>query len=177
MITGVATVRGLEVLLCQRKLLRMYKRPVLTTALIFIAILVFASTAFAVVELETLRYAKPVRAIEGKLTGGGHVARLSVQVYDNAKVWLDDSMSMAEKRKRQTLVASAEPNDRGEFKIKHLPKGFYGVEFGNGGMGGYNILSVLVNVDPMGTKDKLCVDVSLEGAPWPRSSIRKCLPK
>jgi hypothetical protein len=122
----------------------MYRKPVLIAVLISVGILFFTSIALAVVEIETVRYERPVRTIRGKLTGFGNVVpNLSVQVYDNAKVWLDDSMPIAEKRKRQTLVASAEPNDRGEFKVKHLPKGFYEVEFGNGGMGGYNVLSVL----------------------------------
>jgi hypothetical protein len=156
----------------------MYRKPALAAVLISIIFWFFTGLALAVVEFETMRYERPVRTIRGKLTGFGQVVpSLSVQVYDNAKVWLDDSLSIAEKRKRQTLVASAEPNDRGEFKVKHLPKGLYEIEFGNEGMGGYNILSVLVNVDPRGAGDKLCVDVSLEGAPSPQSSVRRCTPK
>lgn len=143
-----------------------------------IFILFFSSVALPVVEFETVRYERPLRTIRGKLTGFGYVvSSLSVQVYDNAELWLDDSMPMVEKRKRQNLVASAEPNEHGEFKVKHLPKGFYEIEFGNGGTGGYNILSVLVNVDPKGAKDALCVDVSLESVPSPRSSVRRCTPK
>ena len=96
-----------------------------------------------------------------------------VDVYDNARVSLDDSLPPVEQRKRQSKVASVEPNDKGEFSIKHLPKGFYEVEVGNHGMGGYHVLSVLVNVDPKGTNDKLCVDLSLEGGNA-RSTVAKC---
>jgi hypothetical protein len=96
-----------------------------------------------------------------------------VDVYDNAQVRVDDSVPFAEQRKRQTKVASVEPNGKGEFNIKNLPKGFYEVEFGNRGMGGYNVLSVLVEVDPKGTKDRLCVDLSIESGEG-RSKVAKC---
>ena len=100
-------------------------------------------------------------------------AEVWVDVYDNAQVCLDDSMAPVEQRKRQTKVASVEPNYKGEFSIKHLPKGFYEVEVGNHGGGGYHVLSVLVNVDPKGANDKLCVDLSLEGSN-PESTAAKC---
>jgi hypothetical protein len=96
-----------------------------------------------------------------------------VDVYDHAEVCLDDSLPPIEQRKRQTKVASAEPNDNGEFSIQHLPKGFYEVEVGNHGMGGYHVLSVLVRVDPKGTKDRLCVDLSLEGSDA-HSAVAEC---
>ena len=128
-----------------------------------ISLLFLASVSFAVIVHDTVRYERPVRSIRGRVTGYGQVVpAFWVDVYDNAEVCLDESMPLIEKRKRQTKVASAEPNERGEFNIKHLPKGFYEVEFGNHGGGGYNDLSVLVNVDPRGANDKLCVDVSLE---------------
>jgi len=97
-----------------------------------------------------------------------------VDVYDNAQLRLDSSLTPAEQRNRQSLVTSAEPDENGKFKIKHLPNGFYEVEFGNHGMGGWNILSVLVSVDEEGTADKLCVNLSLESAGEPRSGVTKC---
>jgi hypothetical protein len=139
-----------------------------------ISLLFLVSISFAVIVHDTVRYERPVRSIRGKVTGYGQVVpALSVDVYDNAQVCLDESMPSVEKRKRQTKVASAEPNEKGEFNIKHLPKGFYEVEFGNHGSGGYNDLSVLVNVDPKGTNDKLCVDVSLESGPG-KNTAKKC---
>jgi hypothetical protein len=154
----------------------MYRKSLLVVA--SLGILLLASGSFAVVEHETVRYERPVRTIRGRLTGFGYVVpTLGVQVFDNGQLGLDDSMALFEKRQRQNLVASVEPNDKGEFNVKHLPKGLYEVEFGNQGNGGYNILSVLVNVDPKGAKDAMCVDVSLEGAPSPRSSVRRCTPE
>ena len=98
-------------------------------------------------------------------------ARVWVDVYDNAQVCLDDSMAPVEQRKRQTKVASVEPNDKCEFSIKHLR--FYEVEVGNHGGGGYHVLSVLVNVDSKGANERLCVDLSLEGGN-PESTVAKC---
>jgi len=96
-----------------------------------------------------------------------------VDVYDNAQVRLDDSESFVEQKKRQKMVASIEPNENGEFKVIHLPQGFYEVVVSNRGMGGYNVLSVLVNVSPNGAKDKLCMDLSLEGQGG-HSTVTKC---
>jgi hypothetical protein len=139
-----------------------------------ISLLFLASVSFAVIVHDTVRYERPVRSIRGRVTGYGQVVPVFwVDVYDNAQVSLDNSMPPVEKRKKQTKVASVEPNERGEFNIKHLPKGFYEVEFGNHGGGGYNDLSVLVNVDPKGTNDKLCVDVSLESGPG-QNTATKC---
>jgi hypothetical protein len=153
----------------------MRSKPIGNVVLISVALLFFTSNAFAVVEHETVRYERPLRAIRGRVTSLGYVMRVVwVDVYDNAQVRVDDSVPFVEQRKRQTKVVSLEPNEKGEFNIKHLPKGFYEVQFGNRGMGGYNILSVLVNVDPKGAKDRLCVDLSLEGGGGPQSSVAKC---
>lgn len=139
-----------------------------------ISFLFLASLTFAVIVHDTVRYDRPVRSIRGRVTGYGQVVpAFRVDVYDNAQVCLDESMPQVEKRKKQTKVASVEPDEKGEFSIKHLPKGFYEVEFGNHGGGGYNDLSVLVNVDPTGTNDKLCVDVSLESGPG-KNTATKC---
>ena len=136
-----------------------------------LSLLFLVSVSFAVMVHNTVRYARPVRSIRGRVTGYGQVVPVFwVDVYDNAEVCLDNSMPPVEKR---TKVASVEPNERGEFNIKHLPKGFYEAEFGNHGGGGYNDLSVLVNVDPKGTSDKLCVDVSLESGPG-QNTVTKC---
>jgi hypothetical protein len=99
-------------------------------------LLLFVSVALAVIEGKTVRFEQPVKAIRGRVTAFGQVMRVVwVDVYDNAQLCLDDSMSEVERRKRQTKVASVEPNDKGEFRIRHLPKGFYEVEIGNHGGG------------------------------------------
>jgi hypothetical protein len=144
-------------------------------ALISAVFLLFVSVAVAVIEKQTVRYQHPVRAIRGRVTAVGQPIPVTVwvDVYDNAQVCLDDSMPPSEQRKRQTKVASAQPNDKGEFRVKHLPKGFYEVEVGNHGGGGYHVLSVLMNVDPKGANDLLCVDLSLEGGNA-QSTVAKC---
>jgi len=106
---------------------------------------------------------------------GNSIPSVWVDVYDNAQVFADDSLTPAERRKRQNKVASVKPNAYGEFSIKHLPKGFYEVEFGNHDMGGYNVLSVLVYVDPKAIDGALCVYLGLEGdGP---SSVFNCFAK
>lgn len=159
----------------RRKLIGMRNTDARRTALISAAIPLFVSIAFAAVEKGTVRYDYPVRAIRGRVTAAGRVIPVSVwvDVYDNAEVRLDDSMPPAEQRKKQTRVASVQPNDEGDFSIKHLRKGFYEVEVGNHGMGGYHVLSVLVNVDPRGTNDRLCVDLGLEGGNS-HGTVAKC---
>ena len=146
-----------------------------TVALISLVLSLFASIAVSVIVKQTVRYEYPVREIRGRVTAVGKVMEpaLWVDVYDNAQVCLDDSMAPAEQRKRQTKVASAEPNYKGEFSIERLPKGFYEVEVGNHGGAGYHVLSVLVNVDPQGANDRLCVDLSLEGGNA-ESTVRTC---
>ncbi len=146
--------------------------------LILVGVMLLVSLAFAVIVQETLRYEQPVRAIRGRVTDpmGESITMIWVDVYDNAQVRLDDSMPLIEQRKRQTKVASVQPQANGEFKIKHLPKGFYEIEFGNHGGGGLNSLSVLVNIDPDGTKDGLCVNLSIEGGGG-KSHVDKCTVK
>jgi hypothetical protein len=140
---------------------------------ISICLLFLVGVAFAVIVHDTVRYDKPVRVIRGRMTSNGAVVIYGwVNVYDNAQVCLDDSISPAEQRKRQTRVVSVKPNEKGEFNIRRLPKGFYEVEFGNQGQGGYNSLSVLVNVDPKGNTDGICVNLGVEGGG--QSSVAKC---
>ena len=139
-----------------------------------ISVLFVVTLSFAVVVHDTVRYEHAVRSIRGKVTGYGQVVpKFWVDVYDNAQVCLDDAMTPVEKRKRQTKVASVQPDAKGEFKVKRLPKGFYEIEFGNRDRGGYNTLSVLINVDAQGTNDKVCVDLGLEGGPG-QSTVKRC---
>jgi hypothetical protein len=151
----------------------------ITLVLVGLQLFLFVSLAFAVVIHDTVRYEQPVRAIRGRVTMGDAIAVVWVDVYDNAQACLDSSMPPFEKRKRQTKIASVEPSANGEFNIRHLPKGLHEVEFGNRGMGGYDILSVLVNVDPKGTKDRLCVNLGLEGGSGGsrESRVAKCSAK
>jgi len=131
---------------------------------ISVGLLLLGNIVFAVISHETVQFELPIQAIHGRVSNHGNaIPSVWVDVYDNAQACLDHSMTPAEKRKRQTKIASVKPKADGEFSIKHLPKGFYEVEFGNHGMGGYNVLSVLVKVDPNGKPGALCVNLGLEG--------------
>jgi hypothetical protein len=146
------------------------------TALILVGLLLLGNIVFAVIIHDTVRFEQPIRAINGRVSYHGNaIPAVWVDVYDNAQVVLDNSMNPTEKRKRQTKIASVKPKTDGEFSIKHLPKGLYEVEFGNHGMGGYNVLSVLVNVDPKGTTAALCVHLGLEGDG--QSNVFNCFAK
>jgi hypothetical protein len=141
-----------------------------------VGLVLLGNIVFAVIIHDTVRFELPIQAIHGRVSNHGNaIPSVWVDVYDNAQVCLDHSMTPAEKRKRQTKIASVKPKADGEFSIKHLPKGFYEVEFGNHGMGGYNVLSVLVNVDPKGKPGALCVNLGLEGDG--QSSVFNCFGK
>ena len=142
----------------------MLTNAVRAVALISVGILLLGNILWAAIVHDTVRFEQPIRAIHGRVTNFGNgIPSVWVDVYNNAQVSLDNSMTPVEKRKRQTKIASVKPKADGEFSIRHLPKGFYEVEFGNHGMGGYNVLSVLVNVDPKGTYGALCVNLGIEG--------------
>jgi hypothetical protein len=145
-------------------------------ALISVALLLLGNIVFAVIVKDTVRFEQPIRAIHGRVSNHGNaIPSVWVDVYDNAQVCLDDSMTPAEKRKKQNKIASVKPRADGEFSIRHLPKGFYEVEFGNHGMGGYNVLSVLVNVDAKGMPGALCVNLGIEGGG--QSNVFNCFAK
>ena len=138
--------------------------------------LFLVSVCFAAIIHDTIRFEHPIRAIHGRVSNHGNaIPSVWVNVYDNAQVCADNSLTPAERRKKQNKTASVKPNGYGEFSIKHLPKGFYEVEFGNHDMGGYNVLSVLVNVDPKGIPGALCVNLGLEGGG--QSSVFNCFAK
>ena len=102
-----------------------------------ICLLVLGNIVFAAIIHDTVKFELPIRAIQGRVSNHGNaIPSIWVDdVYDNAQLCLDPSMTPADRRKRQTKVQSVKPKDRGEFSIKHLPKGFYEVEFGNHDVG------------------------------------------
>jgi len=105
------------------------------------------------------------------VTGYGAInPGVQVYVFDNAQVWLDHSLSMQEKRKRQTNDADAVTDEQGRFAVKRLPEGFYEVEFRRDG---WDVVSALVHVKHGGTKDQLCVVLRIESGPG-EDSVEKC---
>lgn len=141
---------------------------------IWLALFLFIGFAAAVTVLNQFRYERPIRSIRGKVIAFGQVVPgFWVDVYDKARVPLDDATPQFDKMKEQAKVVSVEPDEKGNFNIQHLPKGLYEVRFGNRGEGGYNTVSLVVKIDPKGARDNLCVDVGLESSSH-TSSVRKC---
>jgi hypothetical protein len=133
----------------------------------------FTGICVAVVTHETISYPASIKRISGSVVGYGNVnPGVKVEVFDKPEVWADDSLSLNEKRKRQKLIATSSTDSKGKFDFRGLPIGSYEVQFSNGN-GGWNILSVLVNVNPAGSHDRLCVQLSLEGA-GPKPSVEAC---
>ena len=97
---------------------------------------------------------------------------VKVKLFDKPEVWADDSLSFDDRRKRQKLIATTLTDAKGKFEFRGVHKGSYEVQF-SAGNGGWNILSVFVNVDPTGSHDRLCVELSLEGA-GPKPSVEAC---
>lgn len=127
----------------------------------------------AVVIHETMNYPTPLKRISGSVIGYGNVnPGVKVQVFDKPDVWADDSLSLNEKRKRQKLIATTSTDAKGKFDFRGVSKGAYEVQFSTED-GGWNILSVLVNVEPGGSTRPLCVQLSVEGA-GQKPSVASC---
>ncbi len=142
----------------------------LKTGLLWVVLIPFA---YAVVQHQTISYKPPVKRIAGRVTGFGRVnPDVQVQVLDKPEVWSNDSLSFVEKRKKQSIVASATTDSSGKFEFHGIPRGCYEVEFSN--RQGWNVLSVFVVVDPRGSSQKLCVEMSLEGGGGSGPSVQPC---
>jgi hypothetical protein len=133
--------------------------------------LLLARVCVGVVTHETITYKTSIKKVSGRVVGYGDVnPGMDVQLFDKPEVWADDSLSWNEKRKRQTVIASTVTNSNGKFEFRGVRRGAYEIQFSKNG---WNILSVLVNVEPSGSSDRLCVQVSIDG--WgPQTSVQAC---
>ena len=140
-----------------------------------VLIIVFlVELTFAAVVHEDVRYPATLRYVRGKIVQPSFRRRdVQIEVFDNGQLGMDHTLSLHNRRSRQTKVASVHPDEGGKFQFKGLSKGLYEVEFSFGN-GGWNVLSVLVDVDPLaGKKEEFCVELSLEGSGEP-SKMNKC---
>jgi hypothetical protein len=129
----------------------------------------------AVVVHYTISYKSPIKKIAGWVVGFGRInPGVSVRVLDHPEVWADDSLSFNAKREKQSTLASTTTDSNGKFEFRHIPKGSYEVEFSQ--KQGWNELSVFVVVDPVGSSDQLCVQVSLEGGGGHGPAVEPCRP-
>ena len=98
---------------------------------------VLASFCYAAVQHQTISYKTPIKRIAGRVIGFGRVnPDMEVQVLDKPEVWSDDSLSLVEKRKKQSIVASATTDSSGKFEFHSIPRGSYEVQFSTGQEGG-----------------------------------------
>jgi hypothetical protein len=135
--------------------------------------ILFTGICLAVVTHETMNYSTPLKRISGSVIGYGNVnPGVKVELFDKPEVWADGSLSLNEKRKRQKLIATTSTDAKGKFDFRGVRRGAYEVQFSTGD-GGWNILSVLVNVEPGGSSRPLCVQLSLEGA-GQKPSVASC---
>jgi hypothetical protein len=131
-----------------------------------------AGVCAGVVTHETITYKTSIKKISGRVVGFGNVnPGVKVEVFDKPEVWADDSLSMNEKRKQQTEIASTVTDSNGKFEVHDVPKGTYEIQFSN--RNGWNVLSIVVSVEPSGSRDGLCVQMSIEGA-GPKPSVQPC---
>ena len=129
---------------------------------LFALCILVTGISLAVLTHETISYRTPLKRISGSVIGYGNVnPGVKVELFDKPEVWADDSLSLNEKRKRQKLIATTSTDAKGKFDFRGVPKGAYEIQFS---AAGWNILSVLVSVDPAGSHDRLCMQLSLEGA-------------
>jgi len=136
---------------------------------------VLTPLSYAVIQHQTISYKPPMKRIAGRVTGFGRVnPDVQVQVVDKPEVWSDDSLSFVEKRKKQSTIASATTDSSGKFEFHGIPRDSYEVQFSPGQAGGWNVLSVFLVVDPRGSSQRLCVEMSLEGGGGTGPSVRPC---
>lgn len=130
-----------------------------------------ATVCLGVVTHTTVTYKPTIKRISGRVVGYGAVnPGARIRVFDKPEVWANDSLSLVDKRQRQTEIASTVTDEKGKFDFRRIPKGAYEVEFSRDG---WNFLSVIVNVDPSGTGDRICVQMSLDGM-GPDASVQAC---
>ena len=134
--------------------------------------ILLARTCVGVVIHETIRYTTPIKTISGRVVGFGNVnPGVNVQLFDKPEARADDSLGTNEKRRQQTEIASMVTDSNGKFEFHDVPRGAYEIQFSN--RNGWNVLSVLVRLEPSGSRDRLCVQMSIEGA-GPHPSVQRC---
>ena len=141
---------------------------------IFVAL--FSAACFAN-ELIRIPLAHPtIRRISGRVVAQGDFdSGVEVQVFDHPEVWSDNSLSLVEKRKRQSLVASAVTDKSGGFALRHIHNGSYELCFSKPG---FDMVSVTVTVASSASSDQLCVTIPVSEAGGAASvqTSRDCAP-
>ena len=139
-------------------------------AAILVALL--ASVCFANV-FNVISLKGSIRRISGRVMAHGTVnPGVDVRVFDHPEVWSEKSLSMVEKRERQSIIASTVTDKKGNFAFRKIGKGSYEVEFSKDG---WDTVSVLVVVDPSAPSDRICVNMPISEAGG-EASAQTCRP-
>jgi hypothetical protein len=127
---------------------------------IMFGLLLCTTFARAIWEHEIIRDNGSAKRLEGVVTDytGAPIPWVEIEVYDHPEVWDEASLSFVAMRAKQKKIASGTTDENGHFKIRHVRKGWYEVQFTRMG---WNVLSVLLNVDPHG--EKLCTRLRISG--------------
>jgi hypothetical protein len=122
------------------------------------ALLVAASAAMNIHKL--IWYKSAVKRIQGEIVAidGKPIRLADVVVFSNPEVWSDDSLNFQQKRAKQRKVAATRADEDGSFHVEKLARGSYEVEFSRGG---FDTLSVVVQVDPAARSEKFCVHLGV----------------
>ncbi|MGH9515440.1 MAG: carboxypeptidase-like regulatory domain-containing protein [Terriglobales bacterium] len=130
-------------------------------------------TAFAVASWvhDIVRDAGNPKRLEGVVMDntGAPIPWVEVEVYDHPELWDEASLSVVAIRVKQKKIASVTADENGHFRIRHLHKGSYEVQFTRMG---WSILSVLLKVDPHG--EKLCAELQISGGGAGESRVHPC---
>ena len=135
--------------------------------------ILLVANATAINEFTIQHYKPHVRRLQGVVVdpAGAPIPLAQVTVFDDPEVWSDESLNFEQKRERQKTIAETRADDEGRFSVKKLPKGSYEVEFSRGG---FNTLSVIVQIDPSERSEKYCVHLSVSDGPGGEPSFHSC---
>jgi hypothetical protein len=116
----------------------------------------FATSCAALNVHELIQYTPSIKRVQGEIVDPGNkpVDYADISVFNNPGVLLDESLTMEQQRNRQKEVFETRADENGKYSVKKLPKGSYELEFSKPG---FDTLSVIVQIDPSGRSDKLCV--------------------
>jgi hypothetical protein len=140
---------------------------------IVLACLMFAGVCAGIREHQLVKYDGPAKRLQGKVTDitRSPIPWVNVEVYDHPEVWNDDSLSWSAKRARQKKIASAQTGLKGLFSVGGVSKGVYEVQFSRMG---WNILSVVMRVDPESRGEGLCVELQVSGGGGSEGKVTRC---
>src|SRR4051794_25088340 len=96
-----------------------------------LALLFCATFAVASWEHVIVHHKGTPRRVEGVVTDytGAPIPWVEVEVYDHPEVWDYGSLTLVQMRAKQKKIASATADENGQFKIRHVKKGSYEVQF------------------------------------------------